>query len=321
MNKAMLSNYALCSLSALGKTKQALGRPIALTIEPTNVCNLKCSVCETGAGIMRRPKGFMSLNQFEAILSNVGKQVNTLLFYFMGEPFLNKEAYDMIAEARKRGIYVSVCTNSEFVNAKQLVESGVNEVNFQFDGFTLDTFGKYRVGADYRVAYGNLLDFLWQKKGKPIKAVLGMIVMRHNEQEVKSFKGIPYLTLPHLDRYDIINPCVRTIEQGKEFLPSDDEYWIYDREAFESGILKPKKIPHNRCWWIYYSTVVCWNGDVVPCCRDAQGDYVMGNALEQDFGEIWNGTKYREFRGAIATRQNSVALCHLCSGYGVPRLR
>jgi radical SAM protein with 4Fe4S-binding SPASM domain len=147
---------------------------------------------------------------------------------------------------------------------------------------------------------------------------VGFIVMRHNELEIPRFEewARSLGVIP-----EIINPCVRNIEQAYEFMPNYHGFWFYDFDAYCQGKLIPKKVPHNRCWWIYYSTVICWNGDVVPCCRDAQGDYIMGNVLTQDFKEIWNSEKYKKFRHEIANRQSEVGLCRLCSGYGVPRLR
>src|SRR5436190_19036184 len=65
------------------------GRPMNITIEQTNVCNLDCPVCETGAGILGRESGHMTLEQFKLIIDKVGAHTNTLMFYFMGEPFLN----------------------------------------------------------------------------------------------------------------------------------------------------------------------------------------------------------------------------------------
>lgn len=316
-----IRNYARCSLSALRKSEKAYGLPVAITIEPTNVCNLHCPVCETGAGILKRPKGYMTLEQFKTILDNLGEQVNQLLLYFMGETFLNKEAYAMIAEARSRGIFVSVCTNGDFVDGHRLVESGVNEVSFQIGGITQKTHEVYRQGSNLVRVVENIRE-AWSSKyydhHDNVGLRAGLIVMKHNEHEVPKFKD--WCRSAGIGS-ELISPCVRNVEQAAQFLPSGQRYQIYDQSALKQGILRPKVVPHNRCWWIYYSTVICWNGDVVPCCRDAQGDYVMGNALQQDFREIWNGRMYRLFRQAIATEQNQVGLCRLCSGYGVPRLK
>ena len=81
MNFKQLTQRGLSSLSAIAKAEKCLGLPVHLTVEPTNICNLQCPVCETGAGVLGRPKGYMSLDSFKKILDKAGEQVNTLLFY------------------------------------------------------------------------------------------------------------------------------------------------------------------------------------------------------------------------------------------------
>ena len=312
-------NFILSSCSALVKSDRNLGMPVHLTIEPTNVCNLRCLVCETGSGILRRPKGSMLLDDFKTVIDKM-KCTNTLFFYFMGEPFLNKDAYEMIRYAEDKNIFVSACTNGQNVDAKSLIKSGIGEINFQIGGVTQEMHEKYRVRGNLKRTMDNLVDTLERNEisGNKIKVVVGFIVMKHNAHEVDYFielaKKLGF-------EAQLINPCVRTLEQGKELLPRDLKYWIYDHEAFNRGILRPKTVPRNHCEWIYYSTVVLWNGDVVPCCRDAQGEYVMGNVLKQDFEEIWNGEKYRNFRKSIRENQSDMKLCRLCSGYGMPMLK
>jgi len=261
----------------------------------------------------------MMLDEFNHVLLSVGKQVNTLFLYYMGEPFLNRDTYDMIASAEKRGLYVSVCTNGEHVDVDALAESGVSEVSFQISGLSPETHGVYRVNGDLWKTLNNMsrLASLKKKRHLQTKITVGFIVMKHNKHEIPLLDRLVDLGA---DNVQMVAPCVRTIEQGKMFLPTGDKYWYYDRAEFDRGVLTPRNKPHNRCWWIYYSTVVNWNGDVVPCCRDAQGDHVMGNALEQDFREIWNGDNYRRFRARIATKQDETELCRLCSGYSPPRL-
>ena len=64
----------------------------------------------------------------------------------------------------------------------------------------------------------------------------------------------------------------------------------------------PKNIKYRRelkplpCTDIYAQVLVYWNGDVVACCYDLEGDQVMGNLTSNSIKEIWNGEKYNNFR-------------------------
>lgn len=261
----------------------------------------------------------MTPESFRQILHSLGEQVNTLLLYYMGEPFLCKGVYQMISHAAQKGLYVSVCTNGELLDPHALIESGVSEVSFQIGGLSQLTHEQYRVGGNLNKTLENLAETVRIKRQRQARTriIVGFIVMKHNEHEiaeVAKLGGELGVTV------QAISPCVRNIEQGDQYLPESDRYWYYDRESFKQGVLRPRKKPHNRCWWIYYSTVITWDGFVVPCCRDAQADYVMGNVLEQDFKEIWNGEPYKNFRRKIREQQDQVGLCRLCSGYGIARL-
>jgi MoaA/NifB/PqqE/SkfB family radical SAM enzyme len=64
---------------------------------------------------------------------------------------------------------------------------------------------------------------------------------------------------------------------------------------------------------LYFTTVVKWNGDVVPCCTHRQGmQYVpgadarvFGNIFEKNIHEIWNSPDYQQARRLAADPMRS----------------
>lgn len=305
---------------------RARGWPVSITLEPANVCNLRCPVCETGAGTLGRPPQRMRYADFVTLLDKVGPTANHLMFYFMGEPFLNPDAYKMIRYARNMGLYVTTCTNGEPVDSEALYASGVNHVAFQIGGIRQETHERYRVRGRLEKVLDNLSRYLGEIKAKGRRpgeheVELGFIVMKHNEEEAERFRA--WAEGLGIDRATVVEPCVRTVEQGRELLPEDDRYWLYDRREFEDqGHLVPKRVvKENSCPWLYHSMTIQVNGDVVPCCRDTGGNSVVGNLLEQELDEIWNGERLRAFRRKVYTSQSTVTLCDLCPGYGWPLLR
>ena len=309
------------TLSLAQRSTVVRGRPMNVTIEQTNVCNLDCPVCETGADILGRTKGHLSPDQFKTIIDKIGAHTNTLMFYFMGEPFLNKHSYDMIRYAKSAGIpFVETCTNGDFVDPVKLVASGLDKVSFQIGGMTQETHQVYRINGKLDRVLANLKETIRQKQlqKSSLQIDVGLIVMKHNEHELDLFKR----TIMEMgaDRALIVDPCVRSVDQGKQFLPVNKAHWIYDQGAFDRGVLKPKDLPDNSCPWIYYSLAIHVNGDVVPCCRDPKGQEVMGNILRESLDEIWNGERYRDFRARIQRDQGAVDICKLCSSYPVSRI-
>jgi MoaA/NifB/PqqE/SkfB family radical SAM enzyme len=82
-------NQAGLRLSYELKLQRVPGLPRILMIEPTNECNLRCPLCPTGAGTLRRPKGFMALELYRSILAELDGALERLMLYNYGEPFLH----------------------------------------------------------------------------------------------------------------------------------------------------------------------------------------------------------------------------------------
>lgn len=315
--QSLLYNTAMAKARRVGP----LMMPVHLTIEPTNACNLRCPVCETGNGTMARKTGLVSFEKYRALIDQVAPHTAVLMFYFMGEPFLNKHAYEMIRYARDKGLWVETCSNGDYVDAAGIIYSDVNEISFQIGGMTQETHEKYRVRGNLERVQQNLMELLDLRRRTPNSSVrvnVGFVVMRHNEHEVPEF--LRWAKEIQVDTANVIDPCVRTVKEGERLLPSDRRYWFYDEEAFRRGVLKPKHLPDNECTWIWNSVVVAWDGSVVPCCRDPNGRHVMGNVFDTPLSDIWNGPEMRAFRQRIITNQGDVDICKLCSGYGVPQL-
>ncbi len=320
-----LIDFILDSISYLFKMTYILGRPVNATIELTNLCNLRCPVCETGANILKRERGIMSLNNYRIIIDKLSPFTNTVLLYYMGEPFLNKDIYEIIKYTKSKNIFVKVCTNGENFDPIKTIQSGLDEIQIQIGGISQETHAIYRLGGVLSETLDNVKALI-NAKSLHIKEIglvktkiyLGLILMKHNEHELKDFFSLADEL--GVDGARIESPGVRDMEQGKVFLPIDKRYWLYDINAFESGILRHKDYQPNHCRWMYYSITVTWEGNVIPCCRDVDGQYLMGNLLEDNISAIWNGERFRSFRKKMLQDSKSIPMCILCDGLTYPSM-
>lgn len=295
--------------------------PVHVAIEPTNACNARCPVCETGKGDMARPAGMLDFPAYRTLIDAIWPQTPMLMFYFMGEPFLNRHAYDMIRYARDRGIYIETCTNGDFVDAKGVIYSDINKISFQIGGLDNPTHQRYRVRSDFEKLERNLLSLIEERRRHPDSSVqidLGFIVMRHNEHQVDEF--LRWAKEIGVDTANVIDPCARNMLEAHAYLPKDRKYWFYDEDAFDRGVLRPKHLPHNSCEWIWNSIQINWDGEAVPCCRDPNGLHPLGNVFEHGLTRVFNGAAARAFRRQILSAQGEVDICRLCSSYAIPEL-
>ena len=313
-----LINLLKINLSKQLKLTSVFGFPITLMVEPTNICNLKCPLCPTGAGLIKRAKGFMKFNDFKKIINEMSNYVIHLRMWNWGEPLLNKDIFDMISYAKKKKIFVNLSTNSNFLTkemANKLINSGLDELIISLDGASEETYNQYRKNGNFKEII-NSIQFLVQEKKRLNKRYpyikLQFIIMKHNEHEINKIKflakkiGVDELVFKTVGIMDYFSN-----EDIKKYLPQNKKYSRYkiQKEGVESKV-KVK----NWCDFIWEEIVINWDGSVVPCCFDMNNLFVFGNAFKNPIKEIWNNQKYTNFRKKISNHKKNIPLCKNCPG-------
>jgi len=323
-----LSNFLLVRLQLLARTSFIYGYPYYLVLEPTNICNLKCPLCPTGQGVLGRPKGKLSFVNFKKIINEIGPYLYLLRMENWGEPLLNEEIFDMISYAKSKKIATSFNTNLSFLDeqsAKKLVLSELDHIKISLDGVTQESYAKYRVGGNFNKAVDNIRLLLRMRaelnKINPFIEIQ-FIVMKHNEGEIGQIKqlcnelGVDGLFLERVRpnmREELFNSNSYSIEKFKDWLPRDSEYSIFDYET------KTRKSNLKICSWLWTSTVINWDGSIVPCCGIYDVHYDFGNIFNGGFRHTWNGPKYQAARRLIGRRKKTSVdvVCKFCYRRGV----
>jgi radical SAM protein with 4Fe4S-binding SPASM domain len=291
------------------------GTPIAVSIEPTTACNLRCPQCPSGLRQFTRPTGNLKLETNKAILDGLGKNLQFINYYFQGEPFINPHFLEVVREARKRNIYVLTSTNAHFISentAREIVESQLNEIIISIDGMTQETYENYRIEGELnKVLEGTRNIVAARKKAQVNHPILTFqfLVSKQNEHEIEQAKkvtselGVDQITFKTIQVYDY--------QTGDELIPENDLYSRYKRLDNGSYALKNKF--RNSCWRMWSSCVFTWDGAVVPCCFDKDAQHKMGNISKNQFKTIWKSAIYQEFRSKIWADRQQIEICKNCS--------
>lgn len=293
--------------------------PTFLDSEPTNHCNQKCPGCATGDGTLSRPVGMMKIDTFDKILEDLGGSLNFTDLYCMGEPFLSKNIYRFITQARERGIYANIDTNGILIDAEKLLDTGLDLVNFHISGTTQDIHEAYRRGGDLVNILDNVRKLVAARAARGdhrTRIRMGMIVFKQNEHQIDDFFALAkeinvdesYLiegSIPN-SNLDAMGPMLTTIE----------DLQVYEPEKLSKGILQ--RTNRSKCSWPWHGTSISWNGDVHPCCHDYYDSHKLGNIHEEEFEAIWNGEKAKEFRQRLLDADD-IPMCRQCPGYGIGR--
>jgi len=64
---------------------------------------------------------------------------------------------------------------------------------------------------------------------------------------------------------------------------------------------------------MWSSSVISWDGRVVPCCFDKDAKHQLGQLDEDSFRHIWKNKKYNAFRKQIFKARREIDICRNCT--------
>jgi len=243
-------------------------------LELTANCNQKCIHC--AHRFLKRKKGNMDVFLFKKIIDEIKADTETW-FAFYGESLLLKyKLYYMIEYAKHRGLINTVLnTNATLLNAemsKMLIDSGLDRLIVSMDGFSKETYEKIRVGGVYEITLANVHEFIRQKNQYRPDMIFEMqfSVLEENQHEVEAFKKYWH-------------------EQGACVKVRPKASWAGKVEA---TFKKEERYP---CKWALNHCAILWNGDMVACGVDCEGEFIAGNVRESSLFDLWYG-KHKQFR-------------------------
>jgi pyruvate-formate lyase-activating enzyme len=286
-------------------------RPTRLAIEPTNVCNLRCPYCHTGAGRLARRPAMLRLEPYIKLLDEIGDYLLLVELFNWGEAMLHPQLPALIAAASTRGISTRVNTNFSIPfnssDADRLVESGLTDLFVSVDGATQDVYERYRVGGDLARVIDNCRTLAAAKR--------------------RLARDLPRLTLQFLQF-----PCNEGEGEAMRRLAAQLDMPLF---AVRGAVPDPEWGRQYEWppWWMTHTPGVCpflWgqpvltvDGNIAPCRGVFQSfdDFThlaMGPEEQgaRSFAEAWNHERYRVARGLFHGRHGTPderrLPCHDC---------
>jgi radical SAM protein with 4Fe4S-binding SPASM domain len=290
------------------------GYPYMLQIEPTNTCNLECTLCPVGKKELGRKARHMSLNEFKSIIDNMKDYLMFLVLWDWGEPFMNPEFPEMIRYAAQYGIQTVTSTNAHFLNndtyVENILKSGLTTLIIALDSINKKNYELYRKRGDLDKVLSGVKNAVRLKKQTGSNTIINLrtVVMKQNEHELKIIEI--FARKVGVDRFTIktLNPSCGSEKMDSELLPDNPKY---NRFEYKPGTRERIRI-EQHCGRPWVMSNIFSNGDVVPCCYNFDSSIKLGNVNERSFTEIWNGETYRKFRKRLYNDKQSIEMCRYC---------
>ena len=270
-------------------------------LEITNVCNRDCAFCPK----TRRAPGFLPEADFVRLLDKLRPWTDFLYFHLMGEPLLHPALGRFLALAGERGFRVILTTNGTLLPkaARTLLASpALHKLNVSLHSFEANQEGSLEDYVNQCAALGAqaaergiLVNFRlwngdsaarsgWNAENQRILTLLEGVFPR---PWAPSRGGERLGERVYLDRAEIFD-------------------WP-DRDAPETGA-------RHGCYGLRDQIGVLWDGTVVPCCLDHEGELALGNLLTEELSDILDRPRARAMLAGFRRGEAVEELCKRC-GY------
>lgn len=276
--------------------------PRVIQIQTRTGCNAKCVFCPNSLLADKIPSHAMEWELFTKIADEITRHpVARISPYLMNEPLMDRELGEKIrylAERKQPGTVIKINSNGALLDeemGEQLIESGLDRINFSVHGIRKETYESQMVGMRLERVLENIDRFLAlrEKKGSTRPRVrVTMVRTQAIEKELDEIMAY------WKKRGVKVN--VRPLENRAQ-------------KEIAAKSLNPKKWrPFTFCNRLFEQAYVLSNGDVVLCCVDWERTTILGNLREQTLEEVWNSEQFMEIRRKYLRGDLDGLLCKRC---------
>jgi radical SAM protein with 4Fe4S-binding SPASM domain len=290
--------------------------PINMHVELTSYCNIKCKICPTGTGVLKRKPTVLDPAIFERLMDEVGPYLLTMSLWGWGEPLLHPHLSDILRLAQNRGITTFVSTNGLNLDdptvLQALIDYPPTYLIVAIDGLTDETNSLYRVGARIAPALEGVRRLAQMKRDKGQKYPIlhhRYIVMKHNEHEVPQIKQ--FAISNHFDMCTIRTLSIIDTQDEKNhkaLLPTDKKLRAYEYKN-NMRVRRGDFV----CEKAFTFPSLFADGTLVDCDQDFNALHSYGNLSGgQSFADIWWSDRAAKIRKIIRDDMDSFSYCKNC---------
>ena len=181
------------------------GAPRGLTLEITDICNLKCTYCPKSRGIGVKG-GHMDWSVFVKAIDGAMRETKVDVFVLagFGEPLLYPKLEEAIRYIKERNPAAKVCltSNGTLLGAEvghRLAEAGLTQITVSVNATSAEQYQRINSSNSYAKIVENTKEFLRaiNESGKDILVLIQVLGGVNDEAQIQKFRDF---WAPHLGR-------------------------------------------------------------------------------------------------------------------------
>ena len=289
-----------------------LSTPYLLFIDPSSVCNFKCTFCPCGGGNKEwwdkeKKVNILSYSLYRNIIDQVAEfpdRVKTLRLYKEGEPLLNKRLPDMIYYARKKDVAdkIDLTTNGSLLTEDlnfALIDAGIDRINISVEALDEEGY-RTHAGVLFDVhKFKNTLKHLYKNKSKCYIMVKITDIGLGGYSEEEFYQSFGELC-------DEIS-----VEHITPVWPDFDLKHV--KKNFRKGLFGEDINDKDVCPYLFYSMCINSDGTVSSCFMDWNHKNLIGDCKKHSLMHIWNQSALNAMRwDHLSGRRENYPVCANC---------
>ena len=311
-----------------------LTRVRQFSIELTNVCNEDCTFCATQ--FINRRNGVMDFELAKRLIKEVADTdfCDVVTTNVMGEPTLYKQLIDLVEYANSVNQKVQIITNGERLDeqlATRLLKLNPYAVGLSFHATDAESFKfkRSRLSFDtYRERAFGFIDLKFKLKATTnitfnvlstrLRSADQFTIAESKEKLDRFAAEIFEFTHGIKKKYGLRWPVPDLFTHGNQMLLPGVSFLLHDGYHTWSNQIIPEDatvVPRSRyCGEPFEQFNVLWNGDVVLCCIDYNGELVYDNVVDKSILDVFNNDRMRALRREFLRGGDIPTKCQHCLG-------
>ncbi|MGP1411991.1 MAG: radical SAM protein [Peptoanaerobacter stomatis] len=274
-------------------------------VEPTNICNLKCIMCEARCTVETglNDAEYLLPEQLDTALKKLKAYISNVVFQGDCEPTLSPYLPELVKIARKYTEQIAIVTNGVALTHEKidrLIENGTSWFAFSIDDYREKKYNAIRTYSSFKKVMTNL-DYLIKIRDtmkKNIYIVTHKIIFQ--EDKMKDLEEyINFFYLKQGVNKITFAPIVKmgNIENGN---------WLLMRNELENKLISrgiqinlkdfanyPYMSNHKYCGTNLF--FISHEGDFAPCGLHTRDKKIFGNLLSDEIVDIMKRKSFIEY--------------------------
>jgi len=307
--------------------------PPHLQLEPTNHCNLKCTMCPRTT-VMGRRTGYMDIEVWDRVLDTWGAREITLAFedpltgapllrgrmggtiklFYLGELLMHPEFDRFITIARERNAVVALLTNGILLQKRsvrrRLLEARPSSLGISLDGYDADSYERIRDGGQWEAVKAAIEAFIAERDAMGLRDEISLHINNVNPGYSPEILAKANAFLGSIASGSIpIRYLKLTTTNPSEHLSPDGEKATYDFSP--AYVVTPDR---PSCLEPLDKMQILWDGRVSACCLDSDGEIELGH-VRNGVDTVWQSEPMRRIQRAhLEHKLADYGLCQSCLG-------